>query len=98
MPTKTKKPRKKTLETLTMGRTLERRISVAAPPDHPGRAATLDPAGILTPEELAGRLKVPKSWVYEKTRSRSLDPLPSIRLGKYLRFYWPDVVSWMARH
>jgi hypothetical protein len=25
---------------------------------------------ILTPEEVAARLKVPDSWVYEKTRSR----------------------------
>ncbi len=58
----------------------------------------LDPNQILTPGELAGRLKVPKTWVYEKTRSRSLDSLPFFRVGKYLRFYWPNVVAWLERH
>jgi excisionase family DNA binding protein len=53
---------------------------------------------LLTPEELAGRLKVPKSWVYEKTRSRSRDPLPVLRIGRYMRFHWPDVAEWLAKH
>jgi excisionase family DNA binding protein len=57
-----------------------------------------DPSQILTPDDLAGRLKVSKSWVYEKTRQRSLDPLPLIRLGRYIRFYWPNVVAWLERH
>ena len=34
-------------------------------------SATLKPEDILTPEELAARLKVRKTWVYEQTRSRS---------------------------
>jgi hypothetical protein len=53
---------------------------------------------LLTPEELAGRLKVPKSWVYEKTRGRSRDPLPVMRIGKYMRFHWPDIVVWLRAH
>jgi excisionase family DNA binding protein len=56
------------------------------------------PEGILTPQELADRLKVPVSWIYEKTRSRSRDPLPVIRLGRYMRFDWPDIVEWIERH
>lgn len=58
----------------------------------------MDASGILTPQELAGRLKVPKSWVYEKTRNRGAGggrPLPCLRMGRYLRFYWPDVCEWM---
>jgi hypothetical protein len=59
---------------------------------------TLDPRDILTPEELAKRLKVGVSWVYEKSRSRGDHdgrPLPVLRVGRYLRFAWPDVVEWM---
>jgi hypothetical protein len=61
-------------------------------------AQTLKPEAILTPEELAKRLKVGVSWVYEKSRSRGKhgeNPLPVLRMGRYLRFAWPDVVDWM---
>jgi hypothetical protein len=70
----------------------------------PVRGESLEPAhwkasDILTPEELAERLKVGVSWVYEQTRQRASrrnsDPLPCIRMGKYLRFYWPDVSDWL---
>lgn len=60
--------------------------------------SALDPNDILTPEELARRLKVSVGWVYEKSRHRgkfSGKPLPCLRLGRYLRFAWPDVVTWM---
>ena len=40
---------------------------------------------ILTPEELAAKLKVPDSWVYEKTRGRCRNPIPCLRLGRYVR-------------
>jgi excisionase family DNA binding protein len=61
-------------------------------------AGTLRPEDILTPEELAARLKVPKSWVYEKTRSRgrNQNPLPCLRLGRYIRFDWTKVVEWLT--
>jgi excisionase family DNA binding protein len=61
--------------------------------------ATLRPEDILTPEELAARLKVPKSWVYEKTRSRNRmgKPLPCLRLGRYIRFDWTRVVEWLTQ-
>jgi hypothetical protein len=60
--------------------------------------STINPTDLLTPAELAGRLKVPKSWVYEKTRGRSRDPLPVMRIGKYMRFHWPDIVAWLQAH
>ena len=60
--------------------------------------STINHADLLTPGELAERLKVPQSWVYEKTRARSRDPLPVIRLGKYMRFHWPDVSVWLDGH
>jgi len=61
---------------------------------------TINHADLLTPAELAERLKVPKSWVFEQTRRRAkvrnANPLPCIRLGKYLRFSWPKVCEWMG--
>jgi predicted DNA-binding transcriptional regulator AlpA len=57
---------------------------------------------ILTPEQLAQRLQVKPSWVYEQTRDRagirSTDPLPHIKMGRYLRFDWCDVLAWLDRH
>ena len=50
---------------------------------------------IITPEELAARLKVPDSWVYEKTRGRCRNPIPCLRLGRYVRFNWVDVATWL---
>jgi len=62
---------------------------------------SLKPEDLLTPEELAARLKVSKSWVFEQTRERAKVrnkmPLPCIRLGKYLRFSWVAVCEWMAQ-
>ena len=52
---------------------------------------------LITPEELADRLRVPRSWVYEKTRQRSLQRLPGFKLGKYWRFRWRDVLEWLDR-
>ncbi len=51
---------------------------------------------ILTPEELAARLKVPDSWVYEKTRGRCRNPIPCLRLGRYVRFDWTSVATWLT--
>jgi hypothetical protein len=64
-------------------------------------AERLSPREILTPAQLAGRLHVKPSWVYEQTRERAdvrtPDPLPFIKMGRYLRFDWRDVVAWLDR-
>lgn len=56
---------------------------------------------ILTPTQVAERLQVKSSWVYEQTRERAevrnSDPLPHIKMGRYLRFDWKDVVEWLER-
>jgi len=41
---------------------------------------------LLTADEVAGILRVPKSWVYSH-----LTELPTIRLGRYVRFKRSDV-------
>ena len=68
---------------------------IAAPKPVP---IAVDPLQILTLVEIADRLKVSQRWVYEKTRNRCQDPLPVIRIGRYLRFNWLDVSVWLQRH
>jgi hypothetical protein len=62
---------------------------------------TLEEYELLTAEDLAKRLRVPTSWIREQTRSRSLqgDPLPHLRLGRYVRFQWgsPELQAWLRR-
>jgi len=56
---------------------------------------------LLTPKQLAERLQVNESWVFEQTRQRAKIrnkiPLPCIRLGKYIRFSWTQVSDWMNK-
>jgi excisionase family DNA binding protein len=52
---------------------------------------------LLTIDELAVRLKVPKSWIYTHTRGRTKCRLPYIKLGKYLRFRLPDVYAYLEQ-
>lgn len=51
---------------------------------------------LLTPEELAKRLKVPVSWVYEHCRERAVNRLPGFKIGKYIRFRESDVLEWLS--
>jgi hypothetical protein len=50
-------------------------------------------------KELAARWGLPESWIREKVRSRSLDPIPHVRLEKYVRFRWgsPELEDWIDR-
>jgi predicted DNA-binding transcriptional regulator AlpA len=57
----------------------------------------LDPQQILTLEEVAARLKVSPRWCYEKTRRRCSNPLPCIRIGRYIRFDWIRVSAWLRQ-
>jgi len=54
-----------------------------------------NPGEILTPNELAARLKVPVSWIYEKQRTRCKNPIPSKPKGRYVRFDWDEVTKWL---
>ena len=50
-------------------------------------------------EELASRLNLSGSWVRDQVRSRSADPIPHVRFGKYVRFRWssPELEEWIER-
>jgi excisionase family DNA binding protein len=50
---------------------------------------------LLTVSEIAAALKVPVSWVYERTRRSGTEQIPHIKLGKYLRFRWSAVRQWL---
>jgi excisionase family DNA binding protein len=52
---------------------------------------------LLTPQELASRLKVGLGWVYAQTRQKGDDAIPRIKCGKYLRFSERDVSNWLER-
>jgi excisionase family DNA binding protein len=53
---------------------------------------------LLTIDELAALLKVPKSWIYERTRRRGAERLPYIKLGKYLRFEEGAIRAYLNRN
>ena len=56
-----------------------------------GSETSLNSDSLLTVQEVAALLKVPVSWVYEHTRRECEDPLPAIKVGKYLRFFKRDL-------
>ena len=60
-----------------------------------GAASREEALEILTPEEVAKRLKVKVSWVYEKRRPRTKNPIPCLPLGRYIRFDWNAVLRWL---
>ena len=45
---------------------------------------------LLTSEELAKKLKVPLTWVYEQSR---LGNIPTHKLGRYIRFDLHEVLA-----
>ena len=55
---------------------------------------------LIDAPELAKRWGLPASWIREQTRSRCSDPIPHLRLGRYVRFEWgsPELASWLSRH
>jgi len=56
-----------------------------------GKSSTAGDSGtadLLTVDEVAAKMQVPRSWVYSHA-----DDLGVMRLGKYLRFDWPTVLA-----
>jgi excisionase family DNA binding protein len=51
--------------------------------------------GFLTVEELAELLRVPKSWLYSRTRTASLTGFSRLKLGRYVRFDKDEVIDWL---
>lgn len=68
--------------------------------DSPISALSLSSAEIIDSKELANRWRLPESWVRDRVRARSDDPLPHVKVGRYIRFEWgsPELIEWWARH
>jgi excisionase family DNA binding protein len=49
---------------------------------------------LLTADDIAAWLSVPRSSVYEYAR-RQHEPLPAVRIGRHLRFLHDDVADWI---
>ena len=49
---------------------------------------------LLTVEEVADYLKVPKSWIYERTRTRAI---PVRKIGRHVRIPRDELLAWVER-
>jgi hypothetical protein len=55
---------------------------------------------VIDSTELAKRLNVPETWVRSWTNAkRTSDPIPHLRLGRYIRFPWgsSELREWLNR-
>jgi excisionase family DNA binding protein len=50
---------------------------------------------LLTVGEVAELLKVPRSWIYERTRRDGPEIIPHFKVGKYLRFRPRDLEAFL---
>ncbi|MCH9032288.1 MAG: helix-turn-helix domain-containing protein [candidate division Zixibacteria bacterium] len=48
-------------------------------------------------EELAAKLKVPVSWIYDRTRLGGPEKIPHYKIGKYVRFSGHQVEQFLKR-
>jgi excisionase family DNA binding protein len=62
-------------------------------PRKPYAVALAEP--LLTADQVADLLAIPRSSVYEYAR-RLNEPLPSIRVGRHRRFHRTDIERWLA--
>jgi excisionase family DNA binding protein len=52
------------------------------------------PSDLLTVQEVAEYLRVPESWVYERTRRRAI---PVRKLGRLVRIPRQELLAWVER-
>ena len=50
---------------------------------------------LMTVGEIAALLKVPVSWVYERTRRPGIEKIPHVKLVIYLLFSVYEVRNWL---
>lgn len=53
---------------------------------------------LLTVAEAAELLRVPKSWIYQRTRKRGVEKLPHVKLGKYVLIEEQALWEYVERH
>lgn len=52
---------------------------------------------LITVGELAKRLNVPVSWIYQRTRLGQ-EAIPHVKMGKYVRFNLAEVVEFFRNN
>ena len=56
---------------------------------------------LIDSSELASRLRLPESWVRNRTRARTPkhERIPCIRFGRYVRFAWrsTEMLDWIGK-
>ena len=57
-------------------------------------AAPRPGGSLLTAEEVAAMLGVPKSWVYQQSRRGRI---PTVTLGRYRRYRAEAIANWVAQ-
>ena len=55
----------------------------------------MDATTLVTPHELAEILRVPVSWIYQRTRLGQ-EAIPHLRVGRYVRFDPQQVITFLA--
>ena len=51
---------------------------------------------LLTVQEMAKRINVPESWIYQRTRLGQ-KAIPHVRIGKYVRFNPDEVMAFFRK-
>lgn len=51
-----------------------------------------------TAAEVSERLAVPIGWIYRRTSRGHPDPLPFVKVGKFLRFRSSEIEHWLEEH
>ncbi len=59
------------------------------------RVTAATPPELVTARDVAERLSVTPAWVLAEARARRL---PCFRLGRQVRFAWPDVEKYLESH
>jgi len=78
----------------------EHKSTEAVDPIAVAMSSTTAPIVLLTVREVAERLKIPVSSVYEKTRWRrgqnTAAPLPCRKVGRYIRVIAAELDAWLV--
>ena len=64
------------------------------------RIINMNQVEVIDSTELAKRLNVPETWIRSRTNAkRTSDPIPHLRLGRYVRFPWgsEELRGWLDR-
>jgi excisionase family DNA binding protein len=61
------------------------------------RKRMVEDGELITVDEMAEMLKVPRSWIYSRTRIKGAGAIPRVQCGKYIRFHPKEVLEWLRR-